>query len=281
MSNIVDKKIGFATPFLTGYDKLKIPIIDSRGNSAWPDVFPINVIDEMRIVVGARHFASQMMLDFVPPDRVRLDPGQITFYDDEYDVARACIGQNHITGATMYWDPSMGRKTSDASVCVMLYRDDKHRFVFVHDVLYLSVDAGDEHPLARQCGRVIDFMSRHRVRKINIETNGIGNALPEIFRTTAHARDMGYVVCPITNNVRKETRIIDAIEPYLNTGRMFAHRRVCSTPLMSEMIGWSPIGGGGHDDGIDAVAGAICATPIPVYSSRGIQTYSANTNFQP
>ncbi len=280
MSNIVYKKNPFSTPFLRGYKKLKIPIMDSRGNPAWPELFPPDAIEQMRQTVGARHFASQMMLESVGLERVRLDPGGIQFYDWEFDVRTARIGDNLITGLCLYWDPSSGRRRADASALALIYRDDRNRRIFLDDILYLTVSDSEQYPLSHQCDMVLDFMGRHNLRRIYIETNGIGGGLPEIMRDVATRRGTNIVVQRISNSRAKSDRILDAIEPVLTTGRLYMHTRIQSTPLLAEMLGWSPLGSVGHDDGLDAVAGAIAQTPIPVHATgTNIRPINANTNF--
>lgn len=280
MSDIVYKNFSISTPFLRGFRELRIPVVDSSGNPAWPDMFPLSRIDAMAESVGRRHFLSQMMLEYVDIDKSRLDPGALNFYDTEFDDRMARIGADAVTGAALYWDPSGGRRKSDGSVCVLVFRDDKSRRAFIHDVIYLTVSDDDPHPLARQCDMILDFMDRSAMRRIAIETNGIGNALPEIMRDVAARRGANIFVQKIVNNKNKETRILDAIEPLLSTGRLYAHRRIQSTPLISEMLGWSPVGAFCHDDGLDAVAGALAMTPYVVRPLSGNgQIFSANTNF--
>ncbi len=279
---MVYEKKAFSTPFLNGYKLLKIPIVSSSGEPAWPELFPLSRIEEMRITVGPRHFSSQMMLEFVPTERARLDPGGLHFYDDEFDMYNAKIADFHITGMTLYWDPSSGRHRRDASACVLLYRDDKTRHIFIHDILYMTVSDGEQFPLSRQCDTVLDYMQMHKIQRISIETNGIGMGVPEIMRDCATRRGITIYVNRIQNHKPKSERILNAIEPVLTTGRLHAHTRVRNTPLIAEMLGWTPVGAPGiHDDGLDAVAGAITDTPIPV-RARGatIQTFSANTNFK-
>lgn len=280
MSSIVYEKFAFSTPFLTGYKEIKIPIVDADGTPAWPEVFPHDKIAELREIVGPRHFSSQMMLEFIPPDRVRLDPGALHIYDADFDVHTARIGEHQITGVSAYWDPSSGRRKSDGSVCVLIYRDDKNRRAFIHDVRYLTVDDADEYPLQRQCDMVLDFLARHGLCRIAIETNGIGNALPEIMRDISAKRGQKISIQHISNSRNKEARILDAIEPMLTTGRLYAHSRISRTPLFAEMMGWSPIGATGHDDGIDAVAGGLTVQANVVRPlANNIAAYRANTNF--
>lgn len=281
MSDIVYKNFSFSTPFLGGFRALKIPVLDADGNSVWPEVFSAERIISMRETVGHRHFSAQMMLEFVPPDRIRLDPGGLKIYESMFDMHTARISGHLITGAAMYWDPSSGRRKSDDSVCVLVYRDDKNRNVFIHDILYMHTDDSDTHPLSHQCDMVLDFMHQHSIRRITIETNGIGNALPEIMRDAATNRGANIYVQKIVNTRNKSDRILDAIEPLLTSGHLFAHTRLSSTPLFSEMLGWSPMGGVGHDDGLDAVAGAIACAPITVRPMGAAnRIYSANTNFK-
>ena len=259
---------------------LKIPIVDSGGNPAWPELFPIEKIEQMRDSVGSRHFLAQMMLEFVPPDKARLDPGAIHFYDSEFDNRNAKLDTSVITGWVLYWDPSSGRRQRDGSACVLLYRDDKTRHVFIHDILYLTVPDEEQFPLSYQCNMVLEFMRSRGLNRITIETNGIGGGLPEIMRDCATKQGTNIYVNRVSNNRAKSDRILGAIEPVLSTGRLHAHIRVQKTPLMAEMLGWSPIGCTGHDDGLDAVAGAIAQIPNIVRPIGGtIKTFSANTAF--
>ena len=281
MSDIVYEKNAFSTPFLSGYTELKIPILDSSGNSAWPAVFPPDKIEQIRQTVGERHFSAQMMLNYVSPEKIRLDPGTIHFYEDEFDVHTARIGENLISGAAIYWDPAGGRRGGDNSVCALIYRDDKNHRVFLHNIIYIVVPDEIEYPLAYQCERIIEFVRHANIHQITLETNGIGAALPEIMRDIIKRGGGGINLRPITNSRRKEDRILDALEPLMSSGRLFAHRRITQTPFISEMLAWSPLGSGEHDDGLDAVAGAIMCPPTPVrLPFSGVAHYVANTNFK-
>ena len=281
MSDIVYEKNVFSTPFLSGYSELRIPILDTGGNSAWPEVFPLEKIEEIRQTVGERHFSAQMMLEFVATDKIRLDPGGIILYDDDYDARIGRIGDFGVNSAVIYWDPSSGKKNADSSVCVLIYRDDINKRVFIHEILYLTVPDSIDYPLAYQCRMVLDFIKKNRMHNISIEINGIGNALPEIMRNTMSGMDYTVQIRPITNSRKKEERILNAIEPLLSAGRLYAHARITQTPFFSEMLSWTPLGSSEHDDGIDAVSGAILVSPIPVRPIGTIpHKYMANTDFK-
>lgn len=267
--------------FLRGYKRLTIPIIDSNGLSAWPELFPVERIDEMRQTVGPRHFQSQMMLDSESVERARLDAHAIRFYDDEFDVRAARLGETPLTGMAFYWDPSTARKKTDASVCVLMLRDDRARRAYIHECIYLTAADDDPHPLSTQCNAVLDFMNKYELKNIAVEVNGLGNAMPEIIRREAAARGQTINVQRVVNRENKEKRILDAIEPLIGTGRLFAHRRVQETGLMDEMDDWTP-NGWTRDDGLDAIAGALRMTPIPLRPRQCImRSIGAKIDFDP
>lgn len=255
--------------------------MDSAGNPAWPEMFPIEKIKEIENIVGPRHFSAQMMLDYVDEEKIHLDPGALNFYDTGYDNRLSKIGEHTISGACLYWDPSSGRASSDGSVCVLVYRDDKHKTAFVHDIIYMVVDDEDLHPLANQCEKVLSFMQRHKLYRIGIEVNGIGNALPEIMRNVATNQHFPINIIKISNHTKKETRILNALEPMLMSGRLFMHNSIKQTALLSEMLAWTPVGSIEHDDGLDAVAGALSMTPVPVRPLHsGANIIHAQTEFK-
>jgi len=255
--------------------------MDSAGNSAWPEMFPIEKIHELEKIVGPRHFSAQMMLEYVDEEKICLDPGALHFYDDDFDIRYARIGEHNITGFCLYWDPSLGHNKSDGSVCVLIYRDDKNKNAFVHDIAYMMTDEEDIHPLATQCEYVLKFMQKHRTYRIGIEINGIGNALPEIIHRVADNYQIPINVIQISNHVKKETRILNTFEPMLSSGRLFMHNRIKQTMLLSEMLAFSPIGSMEHDDGLDAVAGALSMMPSPIRPLvNNVSLIKANTEFK-
>ena len=280
MSLRINENFNNSIPFLVGYKQLKIPIVDDGGNPAWPEMFPIEKIRELENIVGPRHFSAQMMLEYVDEEKIHLEPGAVQFYDDDFDKFNCRIGEHIITGASLYWDPSSGRANSDGSVCALIYRDDKNRTAFVHDIKYMSVDDEDLHPLTTQCELVLEFMKKHNVNRLGIETNGIGNALPEIIRRIANTKNIQINIIQISNHIKKETRILNVIEPLLASGRLYMHNKIKQTMLLSEMLAFTPMGSTEHDDGLDAVAGCLAMVPGPVRPVNGRNTIiRANTNF--
>ena len=68
---------GEARPFLGGFVRLCIPILDSQGRSRWPERFSAEKIEEIRRHTGPAKFDSQMMLQPRSIEEVRLDPARL------------------------------------------------------------------------------------------------------------------------------------------------------------------------------------------------------------
>ena len=85
MSFRLNENFNNSIPFLLGYKHLKIPIIDSAGNPAWPEMFSLDKIRDLERIVGPRHFSAQMMLEYVSEEKAYLDPGALKFYEDDFD----------------------------------------------------------------------------------------------------------------------------------------------------------------------------------------------------
>ena len=279
-------------PFLRGYRVLRLPIVDERGASAWPEIFPPEKIDQIRRTVGPRHFSSQMMLEYISEEKSRLEPDALNFYTGELDLRKAqidvgacrarpgvCDTPLQITGYSCYWDPSSARRGADASVIALVLRDDKTRHAFIHDIKYLAAHEDDLHPFATQCESVLDFMAAYGLRHIAVEVNGIGNALPEILRNASVQRGQPLVIQKIINSAKKEMRILDAIEPLLGTGRLYAHERIRAAPLVDEFADWSFAATLNRDDGLDAVAGALRTPPIAIRPRGAARMITAKTEF--
>ena len=59
------------------------------------------------------------------------------------------------------------------------------------------------------------------------------------------------------------------------------HERIKQTILLSEMLSWTPVGTKEHDDGLDAVAGAVSMMPMPArIQGRPLTQIRANTEFK-
>ena len=125
------EEVGEQAPFLAGYQRLCIPVLDACGRNRWPERFPSDKLDEIRRQTGPAKFESQMLLRPRSSDEVRLDPERLIRYDAalEYregngEVTLAIDGRRMVS-ASGWWDPAYGAPGSgDASVVAAVFVDD-------------------------------------------------------------------------------------------------------------------------------------------------------------
>jgi hypothetical protein len=120
-----------AAPFLTGYRRLCIPVLDPCGRNRWPERFPPDKLEEMRRQTGPAKFESQMMLRPRRIDQMRLDPERLVRYDAALQYhegngeATLAIADRRMVSASGWWDPAYGAPgTGDASVVAAVFLDD-------------------------------------------------------------------------------------------------------------------------------------------------------------
>lgn len=261
---------GEAVPYLYGYARLEVPVIDAAARSAWPERFPLGRIEAMRERAGPNKFASQMLLMPVDLADGRLDPDKLCHYDAELDYregngeALLFLGDRRLVSATCWWDPAYGAPgRGDASVVAAVFTDEDGGY-WLHAVEYLehdprAVQAVDE--ATQLCRQAVQVVRRNFLPAITLETNGLGRFLPGLLRREMSAAGIEAAVIEHTSTRPKDLRILDAFDAVLAAGRLHAHRRVWDTPFVSEMREWRPAAGV-RDDGLDAVAGCLLAEPV-------------------
>ncbi|MGH6943117.1 MAG: phage terminase large subunit, partial [Geminicoccaceae bacterium] len=79
------EEVAETTPFLAGFRRLCVPLLDGDGKSRWPDRFTAQRIEEMRRQSGPAKFESQMLLQPRSAGEVRLDPSLLVPYDTPLD----------------------------------------------------------------------------------------------------------------------------------------------------------------------------------------------------
>jgi Terminase RNaseH-like domain len=259
-------------PFLRDYQALRVPIVVADGLSAWPEKYSSTAIEEMRERSGPMRFQSQMMLRPMSPTHLRLNPAGLQVYNDEAiyapELRELFIGEHRMLSASAWWDPAFGRG-GDGSVVASVFTDTRGH-LWIHDVLYLTLDdqsADDE--ATQQCRDVALRMKELQIPVLGIETNGIGRFLPTILRREIVRARTPVAVVEINNRIAKATRILQAFDAPLAARMVHIHARVLATSFIEEFRAFRPDGGGGHDDGIDAVAGAILMEPVRIPGGNG------------
>ena len=254
-----------STGFLSGWNALRIPLIREDGSSAWPERFPMHKIEELRRRSGPNKFAGQMMLNAVPLTDSRLDIARLKFYSGELDYREAnglgvlTLNGIRLTGVSCWWDPSFGSMNGDRSVVACLFFDQTGN-TYVHRLAYLKVPPGSE-ATSYQCACVRELVQSCYVPSIHLETNGIGKFLPALLKQEFAKTRTACAVIEETAHQNKVERILSAFDAPLMNGALWVHESIRQTPFIDEMRDFGPHKNT-HDDGLDAVAGALLSEPV-------------------
>lgn len=289
-------------PYLAGFERLELAILDERGQSRWPERFSLERIDAMKRRQGPAKFASQMMVRPVNSAEGRLDPDRLKLYESELvygegnGTALLTLNGRRLVSASCWWDPAYGAvDKSDASVIAAVFTDDDGDY-WLHRIAYLTVDPGESEvdEATQHCRQVASFVDRFHLPAVTVETNGIGKFLPGLLRRAFAQAGIPAAVIERASTRAKDLRIVDAFDAPLAAGRLHAHRTVWTTPFVAEMREWRP-GENRRDDGLDAVSGCLLAEPVrlshrpadtrprrrPGDWRPGVGQFDATTDFKP
>ncbi|TVR97381.1 MAG: hypothetical protein EA406_09840 [Rhodospirillales bacterium] len=262
--------IGEEGPFLSGFSRLEVPLLDPEGRSNWPERFPTEAITSLRLRAGPARFESQMMLRPRSIIDGRLDADALRRYDgalvytEANGAARLVLEERRLVSASCWWDPSFGRPDKgDASVIAAVFSDEAGDY-WLHAVRYLAhdpaiVDSVDE--ATQLCRQVVQFLRTFHLPAVVVETNGIGRFLPTLLRRELERAGLRAGVIEHVSVRAKDIRIVDAFDAVLAAGRLHAHRSVFESRFLEELREWRP-GGKCRDDGLDAVAGCLLSEPV-------------------
>lgn len=254
-------------PFLRGFQKLELPVIDNSGASAWPERFSLEKIASIRTRSGENKFASQMLLRPVNMADSILDPGRLKAYDEKIAVVFANgreylkIGEKKMVSASCWWDPSFASASGDNSVIACVFVDEDGHY-WLHDLEYIKVEnRGEDNIASRQCQKVIAFLERNYLSSIRVEANGIGKFLPGILKQALNRQHRRAAVLEVYSHTGKAARIVEAFEVLLAERALNVHQKIWTTPFIEEMREFR-VEGCAHDDALDAVAGCLSAEPV-------------------
>lgn len=288
-------EIGEERAFLHGFTRLVLPILDGRGESVWPERYSEADIARMKSHTGPNKFASQMMLQPVNIAEGRLDPDFLQIYEGDFHYAKT-LGQVHVDGKAMisasaWWDPAFGRVSGDRSVLACVFADDEGNS-YLHRLEYIRLkEASEIDEATQQCRIVAGIAKALMLPSIAVETNGLGKFLPAILRNEIARANIPCAVQEKSSSRAKDIRILEGFDAALAARRLYVHESVQRTPFISEMREWRPGSQRGHDDGLDAVAGALSLQPVrlkrlyggagsPHCWMKGSTGHTANTEFE-
>lgn len=279
--------IGEVQEFLAGYDRLKLPVLDEQGESLWPERYSAEDIARMKRRTGINKFTSQMMLEPVNIAEGRLNPADLVRYNGDLihlrEYHRMDLNGNTLVGCGAFWDPAFGG--GDASVLAIVFTDDEGS-LWLHRVIYLERANGDV--ATAQSREVAEALRQFYVPSVSVESNGIGKFLPQILRRELARSRVACAVLEHNNSKSKDERILEAFQTVMAARLLHVHESVFKTPFITEMQEWRPGVRRGHDDGLDAVAGALALQPIRLKTERfagrqlwhGGGTHTAKTDFE-
>ncbi len=262
------KEIGEETPFLHGFLRLVVPVLNTRQQSVWPQRFSNEMLSQIRASSGEAYFQSQMMCKPNNLKNARLDPSQLITYDMEHECVErnripvTTLGDKKIIAINAWWDPAFGQAQNDKSILAIVFSDEDGRH-YIHDVVQLKISQSSENSNAiQQCHQVIAKIKQYRLNAVTIENNGLGQFLPSLLRQ--ELRNL-HLTCRVMENharVSKSLRILQAFEVPLAAQNLCIHTRVFASGLIEEMQDWRPEKSSGRDDCLDAVAGALSLAPL-------------------
>ncbi|MAF98074.1 MAG: hypothetical protein CMH26_05500, partial [Micavibrio sp.] len=139
-ADVAREEIGETQPFLNGFSRLEIPVLDEGGQSAWPERFALTDIERMRLAAGPNKFSAQMMLTPVNIAEGRLDPAAFRRYEAALDYTKEIhlmlIGDRKMVSASAWWDPAFGSASGDASVLAVVFTDETGGY-WLHRLEYI------------------------------------------------------------------------------------------------------------------------------------------------
>lgn len=277
--------------------QFKLPpktLIDCYGESAWPERFDAVELEKRRKKTRTvNEWDSQYQLHAKPVTETRLDPDRMPAYEVEPVVKQAngtasmWLGKVQIAGMSCRWDPSSGKKHSDASSLAIVLQD-LHGRRYWHRAIRLSGDiaefsADGKTIIGGQVMQICDAVKSLHVPRVIIEMNGIGGFAPAVLKAAFKQQK---IVCGVGEEqsiANKNARILEAMEPLLMSGMLWAHTSVHDSAAIDQMRLFNPISARNEDDDIDAAAGAITATPERIQSHRnynGKPTTNSAQNWQ-
>ena len=121
-------------------------------------------------------------------------------------------------------DPS-GRGTDETAACFISQRNG---FLYLHEVFATKDGYSDQTLL-----NILKRCKKYNVTKLVIETNFGDGIVAELFKKHLQQTKQAIDVEEVRANVRKEDRIIDALEPVMNQHRLVVDRKVIEDDFKS------------------------------------------------
>ena len=269
-ADVARGELGEDAPFLEGFQRLVQPVQDEDGNSVWPERFPIESINEILRKTGPAHFTSQMLCQPMNSRDAKFDPASLQFYNEDIEYREAhgqrlaSVCGRKLMSIAGWWDPAFGKTGGDRSILAIVYTDEVGEY-WLHHLAQITINPQSyKDEATQQCEQVAAIAKRFHLSFVALETNGLGKFLPGILRRELGISGACCAIREITSRKTKSVRIMEAFDAPMAACAIHVHRSVLATPFIKEMEDWRPDKRGGHDDCLDAVAGALSLQPVRI-----------------
>lgn len=255
-------------------------LIDCYAGCAWPERFDrADLLKRRRKTKTINDWDSQYQLHSKPVHEIRLNPERFQAYDCEPRFVTAnriltmWLGNVQIVGCSLRWDPSSGKTGSDVSAAVLDLQDAVGRHYW-HRVEALTGEVAVTSEDGRritggQVWQLVDLIKQFRVPRVTVETNGIGQFAPDFLKMCLKQRGIRCGVKTVDAMENKNRRILEALEPLMQSRMLWAHVDVLNGPLWDQAADWNPAVREQPDDLLDAGAGAVTDQPARIGQSIG------------
>lgn len=246
-------------------------VLDFYANCAWPERFTRQeLLLRRKETRTLNEWDSQYQLHSKPITEVRLNPERVIPYEVEpiFRMANKTptmwLGSVQLSAMALRWDPAAGKLKSDISSASLILQDMMgrrywHRAEALKGAVAEFTEDG-KTIVGGQVWQLCDMVQQFNVPRITIETNGIGSFAPAILKAALKQRGLQCGVSEITASENKNKRILEAIEPLIDSQMLWAHTSVLYA-VWEQMRDWNPVISVQPDDHLDSAAGAITDTP--------------------
>lgn len=247
-------------------------LVDFYAGHAWPARFDREeMLTRRRGCRTINEWDSQYQLHSRPVHETRLDPEKIRAYDVEPVIREAngetgmWLGSVRIVGASCKWDPASGKLKSDTSSLAVVLQDEQGRRYW-HRSIALTGDVAELDDLGEKIigGQVLQIAAEVKalgLPRVVVETNGAGTFAPAYLKAAFKQARLHCGVSEKHETANKNRRILEALEPPLTSGTLWAHVSVLTGPAWDQMRDWNPAVPDQPDDHLDSLAGAVTQTP--------------------
>lgn len=155
-----------------------------------------------------------------------------------------------------------------------------HRTMALQGEVAVTDDSGRK-VVGGQVFQLVDLIQQFQVPRVTVETNGIGKFAPAMLKMALKQRGVRCSIKEVTASANKNKRILEALEPLLQSRMLWAHVSVLTGDLWDEMREWNPGVTTQPDDLLDAGAGAVTDQPARFGSKDKIQTDDEGQDWRP